>query len=143
ALADERDAALSALADHLVRPQRHTVEEVDEAVTVGPEEGQIPRASQQLAGEAPALLGGGLGEACREAYEAAGAAPRERCRDPGHLAVRGGDEGGIGRRGQLIDRAEETLRGRGGARRMNAPHLPRVADPLARCERGVGPGTAD
>ncbi len=143
ALADERDAALAPPAHDLVGPERHTVEEIDEAVTVGAEERQLAGTLEQLLGEARALRGGGLGKAGREAHEAAGAAPHERGGNPRHLAVRCGDEGGIGRGGQLVDRAEITLRRRGGPLRMNAPDFARVADHAARSERGIGPGTAD
>src|SRR6202008_2804175 len=62
ALADERHAALAPLSDELIGPERRTVEEVDEAVAVGAEEGQVTGAREQLLGEAAARLGSGLGE---------------------------------------------------------------------------------
>src|SRR6185437_13876798 len=143
ALADEGDTAFATAADDLVGPQRHAVEEVDEAVAVRPEEGQLTCGVQQLRGQLAARGGRGLGEAGREAHEAAGATAGQRGGNGGYLAIGGGDEGCIRRRRQFVHRAEIVLRAGVCATRVHAPQLSLVADHATGCVRRVGPGAAD
>src|SRR2546429_1233612 len=62
ALTDERDAALGPAAHDLIGPQRHALEEADEAVAVRAEERQLARARDELSGQALPLVSCGLGE---------------------------------------------------------------------------------
>src|SRR5262249_55050250 len=128
----------------LIGPQRHAVEEVDEAVAVGAEERQVGGALEERLREAGALGARGLREPRGGAPEAAGAARGERPGGPWALAARGGGGGGVrGCRRKLGGAAVVVLLRARGAAGMNAPHLPGVADDASGGLDGIRPGAAD
>ena len=141
-LADQRHAPRHRLAADLVGPDRHAVEEIDEAEAVGPEEGQRARRRLELRVEFVAACRLRLGEAGGEADRAAGAQPRglrqrrhrQLAVDAQHHAVRH-----LGQRGQ---RAVIGLHRRAGPRGMHAVEPPGVAQAAALDRRHVAPGSS-
>src|SRR4029077_5250372 len=131
ALADEDYAAVDTPAHQLVGPKGDAVEEIDEAVAVGTQEGQLARATFKFVRKARALCGCRLGESGGEAHESTGVAAREGGGDVRNIAVGGGDEGSIRGCRQLIDAAEVMLLPCRGSARMDAPDLTRAAEHAA------------
>jgi hypothetical protein len=96
ALANERHAAIDGRTHDLIRHHRDAVEEVHEAVTVRPEEGQSAGIAGELSSEPMAGLGARLGEARGETHEASGAARRKGGCHARRFVIRHGQEGRIG-----------------------------------------------
>jgi len=95
ALANQGDAALDLRTYDLVRQHGGSVEEVDEAVTVGSKEGQIARLGNEVLGEAMTQLAARFGKAGGEADEAAAAACRQGARHGRGFLIRDGNKGRI------------------------------------------------
>ena len=125
--------------DDLVRPERHAVEEIDEAIAVRPERTQVARRGRKSLREAMAFCGADLGKARGEADKPATAAPLQSLRHIGHIATRCGDKGGVRGRRQFVHGAVVVSLGCGLAGRMDAPYGP--TDFGARFGNGVGPGS--
>ena len=81
ALANERDAALDGRSHDLIGHHGDPVEEIDEAVAIGSEEGQGAGIAGQIIRECNAGFGAGLREAGAEADESSGAARGQRAGD--------------------------------------------------------------
>ena len=112
ALADQRDAALGGLADDLVRPERHAVEEIDKTIAVRSEKRQVACGFVEFTGEAQAVRRGRFGKAGREADEPAGAAPVQSCRDVWNVTIGGRKKRRVRRLRQLVDGPEIMRSGR-------------------------------
>ena len=132
ALRQNGHAALHRRPAVLVGPQRHSIQIVDEAVAVWPDEGQVSRRLQQglLQFLSGLLLLGGFGEAGGEADRAAGLHCRQRRQNfHGGLAV-DGDEAGVraGRQTAHLRVGRQPRHFR--PMRMHRPNLAPIAGPL-------------
>ena len=125
ALGDDGHAAVVQAATVLVRPQRHPVEGVDEAVAVGPEERHVAGGLQEVRLQCRLT---GLGEAGAVADGAAGThRPQLVHGGDGGMAV-DAEEGGVGHPRQVLHRGHARHTGDVLPRRVDGPQLAREAE---------------
>ena len=113
----------------LVRPQRRTVEEVDEPVAVRPDDRHLPRRLDQGALQRPAVAR--FEEARGVAHRAAGAHAREHADDLHRRVAVDPDEGRVRRGGQLGDGSERGPPRHRGALRVHRPQGAGEPHPVA------------
>src|ERR1700722_19195515 len=110
------------MSDDLVGPESNLVEEVDEAVAVGAEEGELTSTADEFRRQTPPFAGPRFGEACSETHKTARAPTCQACGNVRNFARWRCDERGIRCAGELIDRTKvSNVCGRR-TLRMNAPH---------------------
>src|SRR4030088_3772285 len=109
------------MADNLVGPESNVVEEVDETVAVGAEEGEVASTADKLRRQTPPLAGTGFGEASGETHKTACTPPGQARSNVRNLARWRCNERSVGGAGEFIDGTKVLDIGRGRALRMNAP----------------------